>query len=113
MKRSRISVLKTLILAVGAVSLQACFYGGHRYYSQPEPYGYAPAPTYGYAPNYGYAPAYGYTRAPAYGYAPRRDYDHHESNDRDRRVQNNHREVQEHHSGRVASREHGHEHDEH
>ncbi|HVB80338.1 MAG TPA: hypothetical protein VNE82_10405 [Candidatus Binataceae bacterium] len=104
MKRSKISlVLKALISVVGAVSLQACFYGGHPYYSQAEPYGYAPAPAYGYA------------RPPAYAYAPRvGDYDeHHQWHDRNWWVQNNHVWVQHHHPDWIATREHGHDHDEH
>jgi hypothetical protein len=114
MMRSKISpVLKTLIFVAGAMSLQACFYGGHPYYSQPAPYAYAPAPAYGYAP----APAYGYARPPTYAYAPPAsvgDYDeHHQWHDRDWWVQNNHAWVQQHHPDWVASREQGHDHEYH
>jgi len=88
MRSKILPVLKTLIFVVGAVSLQACFYGGHRY-AQPAPYTYAPAPAYGYAQ----PPAYAYGPPPRVG-----DYDdHHQWHDRDWWVQNNHPWVQQHH----------------
>ena len=101
MKRKILPVFKMLIFALGALSLQACFYGGgHPYYSQPAPYAYAPAPAYGYA------------RPPTYAYvAPARvgAYDeHHQWHDRTWWVQNNHAWVQQHHPDWVASREQAH-----
>jgi len=109
MKSKILPVFKMLILVLGALSLQACFYGGHPYYSQPAPaYGYAPAPAYGYAR----PPAYGYARPPAYGYVPPArvgDYDaHHQWHDRDWWVQNNHAWVHQHHPDWVASQEQAH-----
>jgi len=99
MRSKILPVLKTSIFVLGALSLQACFYGGHPY--GPAPYAYAPAPAYGYA------------RPPAYAYAPPPrvgDYDaHHQWHDRDWWVQNNHPWVQQHHPDWIASREQGHE----
>jgi hypothetical protein len=104
---SKISpVLKTAIFVAGAVSLQACFYGGgggHPYYAQPAPYAYAPPPV----------AAYQYARPPVYAYAPPPvrvgDYDeHHQWHNRAWWVQNNHAWVQQHHPDWVASREYQH-----
>jgi hypothetical protein len=96
MKSKIFPALKTLILVFGAVSLQACFYGGHRY--EPAPYAYEPPPRYVYAPP-----------PPVVVYG---DYDeHHAWHDRDWWVRNNHPWVEHHHPDWVASREHGHDRD--
>jgi hypothetical protein len=113
--KSKISpVFKALIFVAGAVSLQACFYGGH-HRVQPAPYGYSSGPAYGYAPQPAPQPGYGYARPPAYKYAPPPqvgDYDeHHQWHDRDWWVQHNRPWVQQHHPGWVASQGHGHDND--
>ena len=96
MKSKIFPALKTLILVFGAVSLQACFYGGHRY--EPAPYAYEPPPRYVYAPP-----------PPVVVYG---DYDeHHAWHDRDWWVRNNHPWVEHHHPDWVTSREHGHDRD--
>jgi hypothetical protein len=96
MKSKIFPALKTLILVFGAVSLHACFYGGHRY--EPAPYAYEPPPRYVYAPP-----------PPVVVYG---DYDeHHAWHDRDWWVRNNHPWVEHHHPDWVASREHGHDRD--
>jgi hypothetical protein len=96
MKSKIFPALKTLILVFGAVSLQACFYGGHRY--EPAPYAYEPPPRYVYAPP-----------PPVVVYG---DYDeHHAWHDRDWWLRNNHPWVEHHHPDWVASRENGHDRD--
>jgi hypothetical protein len=96
MKSKIFPALKTLILVFGAVSLQACFYGGHRY--EPAPYAYEPPPRYVYAPP-----------PPVVVYG---DYDeHHAWHDRDWWLRNNHPWVEHHHPDWVVSREHGHDRD--
>jgi hypothetical protein len=94
--KSKLPGLKTLILVFGTVSLQACFYSGHRY--EPAPYAYEPPPPYIYAPP-----------PPIVVYG---DYDdHHAWHDRDWWIRNNHPWVEHHHPDWVASREHFHDHD--
>jgi hypothetical protein len=104
--RSKIfPALKAMILVVGAVTLQACFYGGHPYGPAygPDPYAYGPGPAYAYGPPRSYI----YTPPPRVG-----DYDEHRQwHDRDWWVQNNHPWVQQHHPDWVASRAHGHDSD--
>lgn len=95
-------VLKAIIFVAGAVSLQACVYGGHPYYSEPAPYAYGPGPAYAY----GAPPANVYGRPPVVG-----DYDeHHTWHERDWWIRNNHPWVQQHHPGWLAH-EDGHEND--
>jgi hypothetical protein len=93
--------LKAMIFVAGAVTLQACFFGGHPAYG-PDPYAYGSGP--GYA--YGGSPAYVYGRPPVVG-----DYDdHHAWHERDWWVRNNHPWVRQHHPEWIAH-EHGHESD--
>jgi len=99
-----LKALKVMILVVGAVTVQACFFGGgHRYEPAygPDPYAYGPRPAYVYG-----GPPVVYERPPILG-----DYDDHDAwHDRDWWVRNNHPWVQQHHP---AWMEHGHEHEEH
>jgi hypothetical protein len=107
MRSNIFTALKALIFVAGATALQACFFGGHPYHSEPPPYSYGPSyygpppSTYAYAP----APAYGYAAPPRVG-----DYDdHHQWHDRDWWIQNNRPWVQQHHPDWDTAR--GHEHD--
>jgi hypothetical protein len=96
--------LKVIIFVAGAVTLQACFFGGGHPYEPaygPRPYADGPGPAYAYAPP---PPAYVYGRPPAVG-----DYDDHQMwHDRDWWVHNNHPWVQQHHPDWVAH-EHAHQ----